>query len=157
MASIEQHRRPAVGCRELEPTRRGLIRRFHLGDDAGDRAIAQRVFGHRQHVGVLAALGVKDAVGTETDLFEARRVQIEPGQRPQYGEARLAGESSRDTGGEQGCGRIGAQRGGGRRDLMKASPVEPMIGKPVIERRQPERQRRPALALGLRELCAKRG
>ena len=156
MAAIQQHRSPAVGCRELEPTRRGLIRGFHLGDDAGDRAIAQRIFGHCQHVGILATLRVQDTIGTQTDLFEARRVKIEPGQRPQHGEARLVGESRRDTGGEQGCGRIGAQRGAGRRDLMKASPVEPMIGKPVIERRQPERQRRPALALGLRELCAKR-
>ncbi len=40
---------------------------------------------------------------------------------------------------------------------MQASAVETVIGEPVVERRQSERQRRPALALGLCELYAERG
>ena len=39
---------------------------------------------------------------------------------------------------------------------MQAGTVEAMIGEPIVERRQLERQHRPTLASSLRELRAKR-
>ena len=60
--------------------------------------------------------------------------------RPYHREAGSRGEAGSDT----------------RRDLMQPCAIEAVIGQPVVERRQPERQCRPALALGLRELSAKR-
>jgi len=156
VTAVEEHRCLAVRRGELEPARRRLIGRLYLGDDAGDRSVAKRIFCHSQHLGILAALRVEDAIGAKPDLFKARGVKVELRERPQDGEAGPRGEAGSDACREQGRGRVVAQRRPSRRDLMQPGAVQPMIGQPVIKRRQPERQRWPALALSLRELCAKR-
>src|SRR3546814_19258786 len=46
VAAIGQHRRLAFGCGELQPPRRGLVGGFYLGDNTGERAVAQRVLAH---------------------------------------------------------------------------------------------------------------
>lgn len=156
MPTIEEHRRLAVGCRELEPARRGPVGRLHLGDDAGERAIAQAVFGKGEHIGILSPLCVKDAAGPKADLFETGCVQVELGERPQHREVRLVGEPRRDACGEQGRRGVIRQRRCGRRNLVETSTVESLIDKPLIERFQAERQHRSTLTSGERELCAKR-
>lgn len=74
MAPIEQHRRLAVRRGKLEPPRGGLVGRLYLGDHASKRTVAQAILGEREHVAVLAALGIQDAIGAKPDLFEARRI-----------------------------------------------------------------------------------
>ena len=82
MPAIEQDRRSAVRRGELKPARGGLVGRLHFGDDAGERAVAHAVLGKGKNVDVLAALRIEECVGAKPDLLQARRVEIEPGQRP---------------------------------------------------------------------------
>ncbi len=157
MAAIEQHGGLSVRCGKLEPPRRGLIGRLYLSNDASERAIAKRILGHGQYRGILAALGIKDLVGSESDLFESGRVEIEARQRPEHGEARTLGKARRDPGGEQGRGGIIAERRGSGAYFVEARAVESAIGKPVIDRVQAERQHRPSRPARMGELGAERG
>ncbi len=84
MPAVEQHRRPAIRCGELEAAGRGLVGRLHLGDYAGERAEPQRILGQRQHLGILARLGVENALWAEPDLFEPRRIKVVAAQCPQH-------------------------------------------------------------------------
>lgn len=111
MAPIEQHRRPTIGGRKLEPAGRGHIRRFHLGDDAGERFIAQGILGHGQHLNVLAALRVEQLVRTQSDLLEARSVEIESGHGPQHVEAGLIGETRGNASKKESSSCVVAQTG----------------------------------------------
>ena len=111
MAAVEQHRRPAIRSRKLEPARRGHIRHFHLGDDAGERSIAQGILGHGQHFDVLAALRVEQFVRTEPNLLEARGIEIESGHGPQDIEARLTGETRGNASKEESSSGVVAQTG----------------------------------------------
>ena len=157
MPAVEQDRRPAIRCGELEPAGRGLVRRLHLGDHAGKRAEPQRILGQCQHLGILARLGVENALGAEPDLFQPRRIKVIAAQRPQHRKSWLCCEPGGDTGCEQRGGRVVVQRGGGGGYLVEPSPVEATAGNLAIDRFQSERQHRSALALGLRKLRAKRG
>ena len=102
-------------------------------------------------------MSIKDTIGSQPHLFEARGIEIEAAQRPQHREAGLACKPGGDSGSEQGCSSVVAQRGRRRCKFMQAGAVETIVCEPVVKPRQPERQRWPALALGLRELRAKRG
>lgn len=156
MPAIEQHRRAAFGGGKLQAAGGGLVGRLHFGDDAGERAVAQAVLGEREHLAVLAPLGIEDALGTKPDLLEAGRVKIEPGQRPQNGGPR-ASETGGDACDEQRRGGIIAQSGRDCGDFVQPCPVEPMIGEAFIERVEPECEDRAARRLGMRDLGAKRG
>lgn len=77
MAAIKQDGCSAVRCRKLKPPGSGHIRRLHLGNHAGERAIAQPIFRHCQYLRVLAPLRVKDAIGAEPNLLNPRRIEVE--------------------------------------------------------------------------------
>ena len=157
MAAEQQHRRLAVGSRQLKTAGRGLVGGLHLGDHAGERSIAEAIFGKRQDLSVVAALGVEDLVRAQADLLEARRIEIETRHGPKDGEARFRGEARRDPGGEQGGAGIviEARRRGG--DLMQSRAIETMIGQALVKLGQSEGQRRPTRGAGMRQACAKRG
>ena len=100
MAAVEQHRRLAAGGRKLEPTGGGLVGGLHLGDDAGERAVAQAIFGKRQYLTILAALRIDDLVGAKADLLKARRIKIEARHCPEDGETGVRAKARRDPGGK---------------------------------------------------------
>ncbi|GFZ91171.1 hypothetical protein GCM10019071_21560 [Sphingobium fuliginis] len=85
MAAEKQHRRLAVAGRQLKPAGRGLVGRLHFRDHAGERSIAQAIFGKRQDVGILAALGIEDLVRAKADLLKARRIKVETRHGPEDG------------------------------------------------------------------------
>lgn len=157
MTAIQQYRCPTVVGRELKPARRGLVGGFDLGDHAGERAVAQRILGHRQHLGVLATLSIENAVGAEADLLESGGVKIKPRQRPQHRGFRSGRKACCDAGREQCRRRVVAQVCRGAGDLMQPRAIEPAIRKPVVELRDPERLRRFPVFLRTRQLRAKRG
>ena len=82
MSAIQQNRCLSFRRRKLQSPRRCLIRNFHLRDNTGQRPVAKTVFGQRQDVGILATLSVQDLGGAQPGLFQARRIEIEPGERP---------------------------------------------------------------------------
>lgn len=84
MPAIKQHGCLPVRCRELKAPGSGHVRSLHLGDHAGERPVPQAIFGHRQHLGILASLRIQDAIGAEPNLFESGRVEIELGERPEH-------------------------------------------------------------------------
>ena len=157
MAAIQQDRCPAIGGRELEAPRRGLVGGLDLRDHAGKRAVVQGILGHRQYLGVLATLRVKDAIRAEAHLLESRGVEIKSRERPQDVEAGLCCEPRRNPCREQRRSGIIVQRCGRASNFVETGPVEALASKPAIKRFDPERQYRPALALGQRKLRTKRG
>lgn len=100
MAAEQQHRRLAVGGGKLKPAGRGLVGDLHLRDYAGERSIAKTIFGKRQDLGILAALGIENSVRPEADLLKARRIEVEARHRPENGEPRLRAKARRDPGGK---------------------------------------------------------
>lgn len=111
MPPVEEDGGLAVRGGELQPAGRGLIGRFHFGDYAGERAVAQAIFGKRQNLGILAALRIKYLGWTEPRLLEAGRIEIELREGPKHGEAGLGGKASGDAGHEQRRGGIIVQSG----------------------------------------------
>ncbi len=133
MAAIEQYwRAPVRGC-ELQTSRRGSVRTLHLGDDAGERAIAQSVFSHGQDIAVLAALGVEDRIGSKPDLLEPWRIEIERSERPEDLTLGFVGKTSGDSGGEERCAGIVVQRCGYRTNFMEPGAIKPVIGELGID------------------------
>lgn len=157
MAAVEQHRRLAVGRRQLEPTGGGLVGGFHLRDNASERSIAQAIFGKRQYIGILPALGIEDFVGAKANLLKARRIKVETRHGPEDGEPRLHAKACRDPGGEEGraCIVVEARRGGS--DFMQSRAVEAMIGQTLVQLDQSEGQGWPARGPDVRQVCTKRG
>lgn len=82
VAAVEQHWGAPFGGGKLEPPRRGLVGRLYLGDDAGKRPVAQRVFAKGKQLAVILALRIKDAPRPEPGLLESRGIEVEPCQRP---------------------------------------------------------------------------
>lgn len=124
MAAIEQHRRPTVRGGQLKPPGRSLIGRLDLGDDASKRSVAQTIFGKRQHLIVVAPVGVEDLLGAEPHLLKARRVKIEAAHCPEHCEPRLRRKARCDSGGEQSRRRVIIECRGGGRDFVKAGTLE---------------------------------
>lgn len=157
VAAVEEHRRLAVGGRQLKAPSRGLVSRLHLRDDAGQRSIAQAIFGKGQNLGILAALSVEDLVWSQANLLKARRIEVEPRYRPEDDEAGLYGKARRDSGREEGGAGVVVEARRRSSDLVQASAVQPMIGQPLVYLLHPERQHWPARGAGMRQAGAKRG
>ncbi len=157
MAAVEQHRRLAVGSCQLKPAGRGLVGDLHLRDNAGERSIAKTIFGKRQDLGVLAALGIEDFIRPKADLLKARRVEIETRNGPKDGETGLDTKARRDSGCKQGgAGIVGEARRGGS-DFMQPGAIEAMIREALVHFRETKGQGRSARRAGVRQACAKRG
>lgn len=111
MATEQQHRRLAVGGGQLKPAGRGLVGRLYFRDHAGERSIAQPIFGKRQNLGILAALGIEDFVRAKTDLLQARRVEVKTRHGPKDGETGLRAKARCDSRSKQGgAGIVGEAR-----------------------------------------------
>ena len=142
MPTVEQDRGPAIRRGKLQAPGCGLVGGFHLGDYAGERAVAQTILRYREHFGIPGPLGVEDPRRVEADLFEARRIEIEPGQRPEHRQPRRWREASGDTRREQCSRRVVGQACRRTRNLVKSATVKPATGEPVVDRIDPEGERR---------------
>lgn len=156
MTAIEQHGRSAVRCRELEASRRRHVRCLHLGDHAGERAVAQAVLSHGKHLRILAALAIENAIRSQSNLFDSGRVEVEFRERPEHGLAGRIGEPGGYACREQRGGGIVVEAGGRRSNLVQPCAVEAMVGEAIVQACDPERQRRPARLSGARNPGAKR-
>ncbi len=139
----------------MQPPCRRLISGFDLSDNAGKRAIAQGILGHSKHAAIARALRIEDLVRTKPDLFKARRIKVEPGQRPEGSKVRLAGEASGYAGNEQGGCRIIAERWTSRCNFMQGRPIKATVGQALINRANAEGQGRATRGARLRQLCQK--
>lgn len=110
MAAIEQHRRPTIGGGKLKTAGCCLVGLSDFGNDARQRSVAQCVLGHGEDDIVLLPLGVKNLVRTKSDLLQARRVEVELCERPEYAELRISCKAGGDPGCKKGCRSIVAQR-----------------------------------------------
>ena len=111
---------------------------------------------HCEQFGIVACLGIDQALGIEPHLREPGREQIPPPHHPQN---RSPG-ARRDPGEKQGRGAIIGHIAGAACDLMQRIEPQPAIGKPRIDRADTERQRRAAtetLGLHRAQLLAKLG
>jgi hypothetical protein len=156
IAAVQQHRGLAFRCRELQPPCRGLVRHLHLGDDAGQRAVAQRVLAHGEQLLIGLALRIEDMPGAETRLLQPWGVKIEARQRPECRHAGRRREARGDPGGEQCCRGIVAPARRRARDLVQAGTVEPAAGEEMIERPDTERQHRAPRGRDARHRLAER-
>ena len=152
MTAVKQHRRLAVGSRQLQPPRRCLVGGFYLSDNAGKRAIAQRILRHGEHRAVARALRIENLIWAKSHLFKAWCIKIEPGEGPEGGEIRLAGEARGYASDEQRRCRIIAERRASRGDLVQCRAIQPAIGKAIIKRGDAKRQGWATLATRLRQL-----
>ena len=156
MPPIEQHRRSAIRCRQLQPAGRCHIGGFDFGDHAGERAIAQAILGHCQNLRVLVPLGIENTLGTKADLLQPRRVEIEFRERPQYRMTRSDREPCGDARCEQRRGSVIVQAAGSSGDFVKAGTIETMIGKPLVQSGDTKRERRSARFRYARQFGAER-
>ncbi len=157
MSAIEQHGGLAVRRRKLQAPGCGHVGSPDFGDDAGERPIPKTVLGHGKNLRVLAALRIKDAVGTEPDLLNPWRVKVEFRKRPKDGAARFGRKASSNAGCEKrGC-RVIVQAGRGTHNLMETGRVETMISKAIVELREAECERWPPRHLGTGKLGAQSG
>ncbi len=157
MAAIEQHRRPTIGGGKLKTAGCCLVGLSDFGNDARQRSVAQCVLGHGEDDIVLLPLGVKNLVRTKSDLLQARRVEVELCERPEYAELRISCKAGGDPGCKKGCRSIVAQRRRRRRNLMQSSAIEAMTCQPLVQRRHAKRHCRTARAVAVREPRAERG
>jgi hypothetical protein len=154
--AIEQHGRAAVRRCQLQPPRCGLVGDLHLGDDAGKRSVPEPVLGEGQDVAILAALGVEQPIGRQTHLGETGRIEIKAGQCPQDIETGPGGEPRGDSRREQCGGRIVAQFGRARGDLVKAGATQALIGEFFVDRGKTKGEHWPTREPGTRKLGAER-
>ncbi|SEJ59663.1 hypothetical protein SAMN05428950_102151 [Sphingomonas sp. OV641] len=121
---------------ELETTGGTHGGTLHLADHRAEAAVAQPLLHQREQLGIVACLGIEDALGREAGLVETGRKQVAPADNPEY---RAPGARS-DSGDEQGGGGIVAQvRGAGGNFVQRIEP-EAAIGDPLVERGDAERQ-----------------
>lgn len=152
MTAVKQHRRLAVRSGELQPPRRRLVCRFYLSDNAGKRAIAQRILRHGEHRAVARALRIEKLVRGKSHLFKSWCIEIEPGEGPKGGKVRLAGEARGYASDEQCRCRIISERRASGGDLVQCRAVQPAVGKALIKRRDAKRQGWTTRATRLRQL-----
>jgi len=114
-APEQQGRSPAFLGGELEPPARGHRQPPDLADHSREAAVANPLLDHRQHLLVIAAFGIDEAIGSQPRLGEAGREQIAAGKSPEH----LPGCAARhcEAGGERGekQGGCGLVIGRGRR------------------------------------------
>ena len=156
VAAVEQHRGAPFGGGELEPPRRRLVSRLHLGDDAGERPVAQRVLAQGKQLAVVLALRIEDTPRPEPGLFESRGIKVEACQRPEHRKTRRRREARGDPRREKRCRCIVAPACRGSRDLMQSRAVEPAGAQQMIDRSHAERQYRSACRGDARHGLAKR-
>lgn len=111
--------------------------------------MTQPLLHHREHFGIIAAFGIKQAIGRETGLGQPRREQIAASQRPQDGGrttaacfigTRLAPRQRRQ---EQGRGGIIGQSSTARHHLVQRRTGQSAPGQPLVDGIDPERQHGP--------------
>jgi hypothetical protein len=117
----------------LKPPRGGLVGCLHLGNDTGERAIAQAVLGERQYIGVLQPLCIEEPVGAKTHLFQAWGVQIEATERPEHRSPSLACKACGDASGKQGSGGIVTPTRTVSGNFVEACAIKAAISQPIIE------------------------
>lgn len=152
MTAVKQHRRLAVRGRQLQPPRCCLVGGFYFRDNAGQRAIAQGILSHGEHRAVARALRIENLIWSKSHLFKAWCIKIEPGERPEGGKVRLAGEARGRASHEQRRCRIIIERRGSGGNLVQGRAVQPAIGKALIKRGDAKRQGWATRATRLRQL-----
>lgn len=157
MTPIEENGRAPIRCCKLQTTGRGLVGCLHLGDHAGEAAVAQRVLGHCQDDVVFHALGVEDGGRLKAALLKARRVEIELARRPEYVGPPAARKSGGDARSEQGCGGVVVESRGRSGHFMQSSAVKSMPRQTIVQFRYPEGEYRPARRSRTVKLCTQRG
>lgn len=155
MPAIKQHGCSTIRCRDLKAPGSGHVRFLHLGDHAGERPVAQAIFGHRQHLGILASLRVQDAIGAEPNLLKAWRVEVELGERPEHCPASVADEPGSYARREERGGCVVVEASGCCRDFVQPGACQATIRETIVHRRNAERQGRRARLVGARNLGAK--
>jgi len=95
--------------------------------------MARALLHHRKHLLVVAAFGIKKAIGRQPHLSEAGREQVAAGQRPEHLAAfpPRHGEAGGERGEEQGRGGLVIGGTAGRRGLVQppgqAAPRQPFV------------------------------
>ena len=108
--------------------------------------MAQAFLHQREHLGIVARLGVEHAIGREPRLVEAGREQVAPPHHPQDRPPGARGDAGEE---ERGRGVV-AQRWRGGGDLVQRVEPQPTVGEPLVDRRHTERQHRAtAMAVSL--------
>ena len=138
MALEQQGDRLAAFGRQLQPAGIGHRGAPHLADHGAQAAVTQPFLHQREQFGIVACLGIEDALGSEPRLIEAGREQVPPAHHPQH---RAPGASG-DPGHEQGRGGIVTHARGGGSDLVKRPQSKAARRQPRIDRADPERQHR---------------
>jgi hypothetical protein len=95
---------------------------------------------------------IENLVRGKSHLFKAWCIEIEPGERPESGKVRLAGETRRYAGDKQRRRRIIAERRASRSDLVQGRAIQPAIGEAIIKRIEAKRQGWATLTTRLRQL-----
>lgn len=137
-APQQQHRRAPIRGSELKPAGCGLVGRLHLGNYRGKAPVAQAILGKGECHDLVPALAIDQLRRREPRLLKARRVEIEARQSPDTGRSGFTGKTRGHTGSEQGRRCIVAQGGRCSRDLVQAATVQPAMGKPRVDRLDPE-------------------
>lgn len=102
--------------------------------------MAQTILHDGEHILVLAHLDEKQRRRAQSRLFETRRIEIEPGQRPQHPAAALRRRAGRDADREQRGGRIVCERRRRRGEFMEAAERQPATRQSGIHRLDAEGQ-----------------
>lgn len=134
---------------ELEPARRGRRQPPDLADRCGEAAMAGPLLHHREHLLVIAAFGVEQAIGSQPRLGQAGREQVAAPQRPKHLAAfpPRSGETRGERGDEQGRGGFVIGAGRCRRGLVQP-PGKTAARQPFVHFRHADRQARPIVAGG---------
>lgn len=139
--AIQETGGSAVGGGQLQPPARGHVGALDLADHRSDAAMTQRILHRGKDLAVLARLDEQDGARTEARLLEARRIQVEPADRPQHDAIRTR-KPRRRAGGKQGRGSDIGQSWRGWCDLVQPIARQPAISEMPINRLHLERQRR---------------
>lgn len=123
--------------RELQPARCGHVGAPHLAYDSGECTMAEAVFHHGKHVPIIARLDKQRAIRGQPDLLEARTIEVEAGDRPNYDPACQCRPRSYSSE-EQSRGRIVGQPGRCRGNLMECRARKPCTGEPNVQIRHVE-------------------
>lgn len=156
VTAIQKQWRPPIRRRELQPPRCRLVGALHLRDDAGHRSVAQCILRERKDVSVLASLSKQNAFRPKSHLLEARRIKVEPRQRPDYIRSWFSSEARGCSRHEQRSRGVVTQCSACGGKLVERGAVETTVRQTVIKLRNTERQHRAAMT-GLRQLGTQRG
>ena len=105
--------------------------------------MAQPLLHHRQHLFVVARLGIKDTVRRQSRLHQARREKVAARQGPEN----RARQPGRDAGDEQGDGGIIGEAGALAHHFMERRDRQPAAVQP-IRLSAPRRAKRPNAGFG---------